>query len=64
MFYNGRGGRVSCGSMTGLEGCISRENGVLPEEVANGYTGRRETLAITIGETHRVSLVPCIRSWF
>lgn len=63
IFYNGRGGRVSCGSITGLGGCISREKGVLPEEVAKGYTGRRETLAMTVGETERVSLVPCIRSW-
>lgn len=54
--------RVSCGSATGLHHFASSETGVLPHEMANAYTCRRERLAGTVGETHRVTLLPCASS--
>ncbi len=62
-FYMSGISRVSCGSITGLEECMARETGVLPEEVDKYYTGRRERLAITVGETECVTLLPCATSW-
>lgn len=62
-FYTSGSTEVSCGGARELRGCMARENGVLPEEVSKAYTGRRERLAITVGETEGVTLLPCALSW-
>lgn len=53
---------VSCGSPRFLGGFLGRRNGVLPHHVANASLGFRHHVTRTIGETHRLTLLPCMAS--
>ncbi len=55
-------GFVSCGSPRFLGGFLGRRNGVLPHHVANASVGCRHHITRTIGETHRLTLLPFMAS--